>query len=71
VRVPPKTIGIVAVTHNPMSRDPRRLNDKLTLSFDLRQARRIRSHFQIISIYDRKITEKKQAAALHFDDINS
>ena len=54
-----------------MSRDPRRLNDKLTLSFDLRQARRIRSHFQIISIYDRKLTEKKQAAALHFDDINS
>jgi len=28
--------------------DPRRLNDKLTLSFELRQAKRIRSYFLIL-----------------------
>jgi len=48
VRVEPKTIGIVAVAHNRyMPRDPHSLNDKLklTLLFELRQDRRIHSHF--------------------------
>jgi len=44
VRAEPKTIGIAAVPHNPRLRDPRRLNDKLTDLFELRQARCIRSH---------------------------
>jgi len=46
VRIKPKTIGIAAVMpdcHTP--HDPCCLNDKLTLLFQLRQARRIRSHF--------------------------
>ena len=48
VRVEPKTIGIAAVTHNRYTTrptQPRCSNDKLTFSFELCQARRIRSHF--------------------------
>jgi len=50
VRVELKTIGIAAVTHNCYTtKDPRHLNDKLTLLFELRQARRICSHFLFIT----------------------
>jgi len=47
VRVKPKTIAIAAVAHKITAtlRGPQCLNDKVTLLFELRQARRIRSHF--------------------------
>jgi len=43
VRVESKTIGVAAVTHNRYATS--RLPDKLTISFELRQDRRICSHF--------------------------
>jgi len=47
VRVELKTIGIVAVTHNRYPTSPCNVNDKLALLFELRQDRRIHSHFHI------------------------
>jgi len=49
VRAEPKTIGIAVVTPNHyMTRPmPCRLNDKLTLLFELRQARDIRIHLRV------------------------
>jgi len=54
VRVEPKTIGIAAVMQNPFAtlRDPRRLNDKLTLLSEVRQARPIRGHFLLCTFWN-------------------
>jgi len=50
--------GIAAITHLTATlQDPHRLNEKLTLLFELHQARRIRSHFHLKNIcYSRLFT---------------
>ena len=47
MRFEPKTMGLEVVVHNHYIAlyDPRSLTDKLTLLFELRQDRRIPSHF--------------------------
>ena len=49
MRVKKKTIGITEVTPNCYTTRPTPFDDKLTLLFELRQARYIRSHFQMLT----------------------